>query len=469
MIYMKDAIREPTNVDEEGFIEHVEEEDCPLDLPQEKRVVYVDRNDRSISELKDWVNTGDLDLAPAFQRSYVWDDKKASLLVESILLKIPIPSIYLAEEEDGKYTIVDGQQRLRSFIRFIDNEFKLKKLMLLTDIEGKLFKDLDEDMQKKIRRASLPTIEIRKDTTPIVKFEIFERLNVGSVKLTDQELRNCVYRGKYNNLIKELSEDKCFLHLLGFKNKIRDRMQEREFVLHFLAFYNQTYLEYKSPMKQFLNREMENNKTITDEKIMLMRQAFIDAIFLTNTVFGEKGFRRFTLGNQENPNSKWKKPINIGLFEITMCGFKKYKRDHIIEYGDVIKEKLIDLMTLNQDFISSVGGTGTTSTYNVRLRFKIWEEALKNIVGIPKTYPRPFSLEFKSQLFKQNPTCQICGNEILLLEDAVVNKIDHYGSGEKTVENNAHLTHIYCNQSTRIKRNDLNTSRISSYARNDCE
>lgn len=239
MIDMDDAnilsADEFIEISEEEIIEPIKEEETPLDLPQEKRRVYSDKNDRSIFELYRRYQRGDLNLDPEFQRNYVWDDKRASLLVESVLLEIPIPVIYLAEEIDGRFTIIDGQQRLRSFFRFINNEFKLKNLRVLSDYEGKLFKTLDKDNQIKVEDATLRTIEIRKETNPDVKFEIFERLNVGSVKLNDQELRNCIYRGKYNNLIKELSENKDFLSLLGL-DEAQKRMQQREMVLHYLAF-----------------------------------------------------------------------------------------------------------------------------------------------------------------------------------------------------------------------------------------
>ena len=239
MIDMDDAnilsADELVEISEEEIIEPIKEEETPLDLPQEKRRVYSDKNDRSIFELYRRYQRGDLNLDPEFQRNYVWDDKRASLLVESVLLEIPIPVIYLAEEIDGRFTIIDGQQRLRSFFRFINNDFKLKNLRVLSDYEGKFFKTLDKDNQIKVEDATLRTIEIRKETNPNVKFEIFERLNVGSVKLNDQELRNCIYRGKYNNLIKELSENKDFLTLLGL-DEAQKRMQQREMVLHYLAF-----------------------------------------------------------------------------------------------------------------------------------------------------------------------------------------------------------------------------------------
>ena len=287
--------------DQEELIleETTEEEDQPMEIPAERRRVYADKSDRSIFELFRKFQRGDLILDPEFQRRYVWDNKKARLLIESVLLEVPIPVIYLAEEDDGKFTVIDGQQRLRSFFRFLNNEFKLRGLSVLSDLNGKYFKDLDKEKQRKIEDTTLRVIEIRKESHPDVKFEIFERLNVGAVKLKDQELRNCIYRGKYNDLIKELAEDKDFLSLLGLKEPHK-RMDDRELVLHFLAFYNQTYLKYKPPMKQFLNREMENNRNISEEKIRELRRVFKETVSMVKSVFGNNAFRRFIPGDEKD-------------------------------------------------------------------------------------------------------------------------------------------------------------------------
>ena len=388
---------------------------------------------------------GDLILDPEFQRRYVWDNKKASLLIESILLEVPIPVIYLAEEEDGKFTVIDGQQRLRSFFRFLNNEFKLRGLSVLSELNGKYFKDLDKEKQRKIEDATLRVIEIRKESHSDVKFEIFERLNVGAVKLNDQELRNCIYRGKYNDLIKELAEDRDFLFLLGLKEPHK-RMYDRELVLHFLAFYNQTYLKYKPPMKQFLNREMENNRNISEEKIKELRRAFKETVSMVKSVFGDKAFRRFIPGDEKDPNGRWEiRKINIGLFEIIMFGFSRYAKNQIIPLSDVIREELLHMMTSDKEFVESISGSGTTSIAKVTTRFKKWLDALERIVGTPKTEPRTFSWELKKQLYEQNPTCAICGNRIMLIDDATIDHVEHYWRGGKTIPSNARLVHRYCN------------------------
>ncbi len=430
---------------EELILEETIEEVQPVEIPPDKRRVYADKSDRSIYELFRKFQRGDLILDPEFQRRYVWDNKKASLLIESILLEVPIPVIYLAEEEDGKFTVIDGQQRLRSFFRFLNNEFKLRGLSVLSELNGKYFKDLDKEKQRKIEDATLRVIEIRKESHSDVKFEIFERLNVGAVKLNDQELRNCIYRGKYNDLIKELAEDRDFLFLLGLKEPHK-RMYDRELVLHFLAFYNQTYLKYKPPMKQFLNREMENNRNISEEKIKELRRAFKETVSMVKSVFGDKAFRRFIPGDEKDPNGRWEiRKINIGLFEIIMFGFSRYTKNQIIPLSDVIREELLHMMTSDKEFVESISGSGTTSIAKVTTRFKKWLDALERIVGTPKTEPRTFSWELKKQLYEQNPTCAICGNRIMLIDDATIDHVEHYWRGGKTIPSNARLVHRYCN------------------------
>jgi len=430
---------------EELILEETIEEEQPIKIPLERRRVYADKSDRSIYELFRKFQRGDLILDPEFQRRYVWDNKKASLLIESVLLEVPIPVIYLAEEDNGKFTVIDGQQRLRSFFRFLNSEFKLRGLSVLSELNGKYFKDLDKEKQQKIEDTTLRVIEIRKESHSGVKFEIFERLNVGAVKLNDQELRNCIYRGKYNDLIKELAEDKDFLFLLGLKEPHK-RMYDRELVLHFLAFYNQTYLKYKPSMKQFLNREMENNRNVSEEKIKELRQIFKETVSMVKSVFGDKAFRRFIPGDEKDPNGRWEiRKINVGLFEIIMFGFSRYNKNQMIPLSDVIREELLHMMTSDKEFIDSVSGSGTTSTAKVTTRFRKWLDVLEKIVGMPKTEPRTFSWELKKQLYEQNPVCTICGNKIMVIDDATIDHIEHYWRGGKTIPSNARLVHRYCN------------------------
>ena len=133
-------------------------------------------------------------------------------MIESALLDIPLPVVYISQETDGREYVIDGQQRLTSFFSFIDGkfpdgaEFKLSGLKVFKEFNRKTFTTLPEEEQDKIRYCKLRTIIFKKESDPNLKFEIFERLNTGSVSLNDQELRNCIYRGPYNGLLKELAQ-----------------------------------------------------------------------------------------------------------------------------------------------------------------------------------------------------------------------------------------------------------------------
>ena len=174
---------------------------------------------------------GRLLIQPDYQRKYVWDGKKASLLIESILMNIPIPIIYLAQTEDGKINVIDGQQRLTSIFSFIEGKFpsgetfKLTGLQVLKEVKGKTFKELDETYQNKIFDYTMRTITFTADSDPDLQYEIFTRLNTGSGSLNEQELRNCVYRGSFNEFVKELASDPDYLKLLGLTEADK-RMQD---------------------------------------------------------------------------------------------------------------------------------------------------------------------------------------------------------------------------------------------------
>lgn len=182
----------------EEELEFKGQEEQPTEIIPKERRVYSDKRDRSIFELYRQYQKGNLELRPEFQRLHVWDNSKSSRLIESVLWEVPIPVIYLSEESDSKYSVIDGQQRLNAFIKFLENNLRLSGLAILTELNGKRFQDMPKDLQDKFENATIRIIEIRKESNPDVRFDIFERLNTGAVQLNAQELRNCIYRGEYN-------------------------------------------------------------------------------------------------------------------------------------------------------------------------------------------------------------------------------------------------------------------------------
>jgi len=432
-------------ISDEDLQFELKDDDEAVELDVKDRRVYSEKSDRTIFELSHQNKRGRLKLDPEFQRYYIWDDNTASRLIESVFLEIPIPVVYLAEDEDSRYSVIDGQQRLRSLIRFLDNDLELQGLQVCRELNGKKYQNLGSELQNKFENYTIRVIEIRKHSHSAVKFEIFERLNRGSFKLTDQELRNCIYRGRYNSLLKELSEDKDFMSLLGLKEPHK-RMFDRELVLRFLSFNNSTYLKYAAPMKRFFNIDMEQHREIADKQETDLRDAFRKSVQLTKTVFGNNAFKRFMPGTEKDQNGLWeKRRINQALYDIIMFGFTQYDKNQVVPLADAVREELIWLMTHDQEFIDSIL-ISTSSRDKVYTRFEKWIHSLKEVLGAPKTEERNFSVSLKEQLFTANPTCAICGQKIHTVDDSEVDHIEFYWRGGKTIPSNARLVHRYCNR-----------------------
>ena len=193
-----------------------------MELDQQKQddTVFTNKKDYTISQIAEMIRDGEINPQPDYQREYVYDNKKASLLVESALMNIPIPIIYLSEEDDGTYEVIDGQQRIKSFFRYLNNDFalKLEPNSPFYHLNGLKFEKLEKSLQRKYKNSSLSVIVILKQSKDL-KYDIFERLNQGAVSLKPQEIRNCIYRGSLNTMLKEtVSENLKELSEL-FKNK----------------------------------------------------------------------------------------------------------------------------------------------------------------------------------------------------------------------------------------------------------
>ncbi len=441
---------EAEELNELEFEQPLEEEIESIEISSTKRRVYTEQGDPEIESLYGKYKRGKLVIQPDFQRHFVWDAKKSSRLIESALLDIPLPVIYISEEKDGKEYVIDGQQRLTAFFSFIDGQFpngidfKLTGLKVFTELNRKSFKEIDEELQDKIRYCKIRTITFRRESEADLKFEIFERLNTGAVSLNDQELRNCIYRGLYNKLLKELSKDADFMYLLGLK-KPDKRMKDIELVLRFAAFYHFTYLKYKPPMRKFLNNDMEKYQDISEVDAIELKNAFKNAVTIIKSLLDNHAFKRFYKGDEKNPNGYWEpKKFNASLYDILMYSFAREDKNEVYQNLDSIREALIYLMTNDQDFIDAIE-LSTSSVQAVTKRFDKWRLTLQDIIGIARKEPRCFSLKLKEELYKNDSTCAICGQKIQDIDDAAIDHIKQYWAGGKTIPENARLTHRYCN------------------------
>ena len=444
--------------EEELEIDAIAEDDVELDVEAGQRKIIWQAKDFSIREFLTMKNDGELILQPLYQRNFVATDLIASKLIESILLDVPIPVVYLAEEQDGSFSVIDGQQRLTSFLSFLEGKFpdsrpfKLSGLKVLPELNRKLFVDLEGELQKKIRSTTIHSIIIKKESNPDIKFEIFERLNTGSTKLNEDEIRNTVYRGSYIELLAELSENPVF-HNLVKKDNFKKRMIYRGMILRFFALSEKSYINYKSSMKQFSNKELRDNRDLSPNKVKEYRARFEHCLDLVKVVFGEMAFRRYMPGESGMPGKWGETQINMALYDIQMVGFVNYSKNEVLAKADLIREGLLDLMTNNQQFKEQLIWQ-TSDTDVLKKRFRTYMDMLESIIGDPQYSQRTFSFSVKEELYKNNPYCAISKQKILAIEDSEVDHIVPYSKGGKTEISNAQLVLRYFNRAKSDKMAD---------------
>lgn len=368
-----------------------EEDDSPIGLTPPDRRLVTQPYDFAVRTIIDQINDHSLEVKPSFQRGYVWDDKRASGLVESLLMNIPIPVCYFAEEESGKFTVIDGHQRLYSIWRYASNLFALKDLRTLNEFNGKYFRDLREREQRLILGRSIRCIVITQESHPEIRFEVFERLNSGSMQATDQEIRNAIFRGDFNNLIKSLAKSSRWLRVLG-KRELDKRMRDEELILRFFAV-NNNYLLYQPPLRAFLNQYVEQKTflivngrrqsriSLSEEEKKDLTSLFNETMDKVLAVFNNHAFRVYSDG-------KWEKPVNRALFDVVTLVFSQIPEHKLIAKANEIDSMLKDLFS-DPDFMQAISGSRAHRASFVT-RIKKFSQGMATIgldTGIHQTFP----------------------------------------------------------------------------------
>lgn len=271
--------------------------------------------DLVISSLLEQVDDGIVHLRPLsgrpkFQRRYVWPDRLASRLIESILLNVPIPPCYFAQDSRYQLDVIDGQQRVFSIYRYIGNQFALKNLSVLKELNGKRFHELTRDIQNRIKTYTLRCVVVTNDSDPDIRFEVFERLNTNTMPLNSQELRNSISRGALIDLLGELARDRDWLSILGRKNPDK-RMRDEELILRFFAFQILGLASYKTPQKRWLNEAADRGRDYSSEQINSLDKEWRHTIRNCLIIFDpHECFRRLPLERRQ--------VINRALMDLTM-------------------------------------------------------------------------------------------------------------------------------------------------------
>jgi len=317
--------------------------------------------DYSVQDIVDKIGTGDINLNPNYQRNYVWaanDDTqhKCSRLIESLLLNIPIPVIYFAEQaETLKYEVIDGQQRLYTFHRFLNDEFVLDGLEIRDDVNGKKYSHLEQKDRDEIRKRSIRAIVILNESDEEIKYEVFERLNLGSIQLTPQEIRNNTLRGSFNDLLKELAERHLVKKLLNLRLKSDEKnMAHEELVLRFFAYHDSGYKRAKN-LSYFLTEFLKKNQNPPKKKLKQYTYLFDSTIELVNKYLKDNAFSTF-----RTKTGKWTNKSNRSLYDAEMLAFSDFIEKEIKVTPVQFKKRLEGLMAdteFRKSLHSQAGGT----------------------------------------------------------------------------------------------------------------
>lgn len=348
--------------------------DYPLDS------VFVRKEQRTVSEVVKRIKSDRYILNPDFQRDFVWPLQKQSKLIESCLMRIPLPVFYLAEAKDGRIIVVDGLQRLMTFSRYLENEFPLSKQSEVgvgqkrqNELAGKRFDDLPLKLQEYIEDTQLILYILDSKAPTRAKLDIFERVNSGE-PLSRQQMRNSLYNGPGTKWLRKaaLSQE--------FKEATDDRlnkktMRDREAINRFCAFKILSLDDYNSDMDGFLAKSLEKLNLYSPEDFDQLTEEFSRSMRTNYNLFNRHSFRKSLVYNDVGVD---RSVINISLFDVLSVLFANIEENIVDRYKDQLRIEIINLL-LTTDFIHSITYS-TNSRKQVKDRFDLMEKVIKKTI-----------------------------------------------------------------------------------------
>lgn len=340
--------------------------------PFDPRQVDIVPRTMVISNIVDRLESGGIYLQPDYQRrGNLWNEKQQSRLIESLIIRIPLPSFYFDGDDEDSYIVVDGLQRLYAIKRFmVDKDLRLTELEYLTDLEGQGYDDLPKPMQRRIRENEIMVFLIRKGTPANVRISIFTRINTGGMVLTPAEIKNSVYRGQAAELLRTLAATDEFRTVT--RGKIHpERMEDCEFVNRFMAFYLLDIEDYKGNLEKQLNDAMLLLQSATTEQIEKYKQDFVLAMQRCIQVFGNNAFRKIDKnGNYARINKPLYESVSVVFARMSDAEFQgllSNKEKWLKQYEELLHD---------EEFVGYITN-GTAKVESVKGRYGMLETKLR--------------------------------------------------------------------------------------------
>lgn len=364
----------------------IEPEQNIITEPFDATQIRVDTRQPTIDLVLDRIEHKELDLAPEFQRQAdIWTTEAKSKLIESILIRIPLPAFYVDATDEDKWLVIDGLQRLSTLKQFVlDETLSLTGLEFLSKLEGYTYRQLPRNYQRRIKETQLTIYVIEQGTPPEVKFNIFRRINTGGEPLSPQELRHALNPGKATKILYELANLTEFKEVVPLGKKRKSRRDDQEFVLGFLAFkitYSKNYSKEKkieignTGRDYFLNNVMIELNKMEDQKIKILKEQFSISMKRAYDIFGNNAFRK--ISKEQTKQS----PLNKSLFEgwsFVLSELNDSDFEKLYQRKTELIERFMDKRKSDQEFEKSISQAATKVKYRLETINQIVQETLSS-------------------------------------------------------------------------------------------
>ncbi|MBG1267842.1 DUF262 domain-containing protein [Nostoc sp. WHI] len=354
----------------------------------EQRILTEMNREKLPSFVETLKKPGYMDVRPFYQRRTRWDEKMQSRLIESFLINIPVPPIVLYEKEFNCYEVMDGQQRITALRDFYDNRLKLTGLELWPELNGRTYTNLPAKIRAGIDRRSISSIVLITESASnpeealLLKQLAFERLNTGGIALSRQEIRNCLYYGKFNQLLLELANNSIFADAWGIPindkkqlddNNIYIKMEDAELVLRFFSLRH--IEDFRRGMEGFMDLYMIKSLNFSDEDIDILKNIFLQTVTLAHQIYSNNLFKPF-----DPSTDTWKENAYKAYYDAVMVGLSRY----LANADTLVARKLIVIEETKKLFRTDTSklftGGGRTKS-DIKERIRLFDEMLSQVIA----------------------------------------------------------------------------------------
>ena len=332
--------------------------------------LLIRQESRTIHDVIRRINQGNYVMDPDFQRDFIWPEDKQSKLIESVIMRIPLPVFYLAEDDEGRMVVVDGLQRLTTFQRFVKGDLKLN-LSGRGELNGKRFSDLDSKLQNRVEDCNLIVYTIDSKVPERARLDIFERVNSGE-PLSRQQMRNSLFMGQATRFLKEEAQTDVFLEATGGSLN-KKTMRDREFVNRFCAFRLLELDEYRGDMDDFLANCLRHMNKLEKSRLSRLSDEFHRSLVNNFMLFGRHAFRK------HEPEQEWRGVLNASFWDVMSTGLSHYAAERVEACAEPLRQAIYELF--DNDSFNDAITYGPNNARKVRTRFEMTRRKFKEILG----------------------------------------------------------------------------------------